>query len=206
MWINRLLKLQGTVAKETGRKLSGLDQNSSKKLDLNKPKAKSSFMNYIIELYRATKHLSEDLLHRLIIASFMKKILISHAIVMPALQLHRHQHHKSSIHEGKKPSNCRVWEVIFALKAAEMNTLPRFMRKENHSHVGNVLITCCQFMKVRSHSNAVFVILFYLQYQKYFKSEYLCHKFGEINLLVEQEQAIIIYNWKSESSRYIKKF
>ena len=120
-------------------------------------------MNYIIELYRTTKDLSEDLLHRLIMASLMKEILISHTIVIPALQLHRHHHHNSSIHEGKKPSNCRVYEVIFALKAAEMNTLPRFMRKENHSHVSNVsLITCCQFMKVRSHSNAVFVILSYL--------------------------------------------
>ena len=144
--------------------MSGLDQNSSKKLDLNKPE--STFMNYIFELYRATKDLSEDLLRRLIFTShyvFMKEILISHTIVIPALQLHRHHHHKSSIHEGKKPSNCRVYEVIFALKAAEMNTLPRFMRKENHSHVSNVsLITCCQFMKVRSHSNAVFVILSYL--------------------------------------------
>ena len=141
--------------------------------------------------------MSEDLLRRLIFTShyvFMKEILIIHTIVMPALQLHRHHHHKSSIHEGKKPSNCRVCEVIFALKAAEMNTLSRFMRKENHSHVSNVsLITCCQFMKVRSHSNAVFVILSYLQYQKYFKSEYLCHKLGEINLLVEQEQAVTIY-------------
>ena len=38
--------------------------------------------------------------------------------VMPALHLHRHHHLKEQDHEGKKPSNYTVCEVIFVLKVA----------------------------------------------------------------------------------------
>ena len=96
---------------------------------------------------------------------FMKQILINHKIVksvMPALHLHRHHHLKEQdlqFMKEKSHLTAQFAKLVLSEKSPEMYLLSQFMRKENQSHVNYViLVTCRRFMKVRSYSNAVFVI------------------------------------------------
>ena len=76
---------------------------------------------------------------------------------MPALHLHKHHHLKEQdlqFMKEKSHLTAQFAKLVLSEKSPEMYLLSQFMRKENQSHVNNViLVTCRWFMKEKKPSN-----------------------------------------------------